>query len=747
MFKRLRLSPVLFAIIIAGTAIFAYLTGIHFIDNIELKTVDLRFKIRGEIAPGNKVVLAVVDEKSIDAEGKWVWPRKKFADLIDSLSAYGANVIAFDVGFVDPDDKGEVRTLEKIRQKLADEKIRSAAMEKYITDLKKKADNDQLLADSISKSKAKIVLGYFFEMNAADAAHTSAKQAKIQAGDIDTSRYQFVRYASEAAQSIPLIDAALPEANIPVIAKVSPYSGFFNMFPDADGVVRWVPGVLRYKKTPYAHLSLEALSAYLDQPLHLFVADHGAESISIGDLTIPTDELGRIMINYRGGAKTFEHISITDILHHKVDPSDLKDKIVIVGATAVGIYDLRVTPFESVFPGLEIHANLIDSVLAGDFLYHPAWSAFFDIFIIAALGLFLGFVLPRVRALAGAFTAILLTGVYIAFTQYLFSHKGIVINLVYPVMVIAVIYVIITLYKFLAEEGQKRFIKNAFSTYLSPAVVDQLIESPDKLVLGGEKREITAFFSDVQGFTTISEKLTPEALVELLNDLLTEMTDIVLEHQGMVDKFEGDAIIAMFGAPNDLKEHAKEACLASLAMQKKIDELRPKWEAEKGVTVKMRIGLFSGNAVVGNMGSKNRMDYTMMGDTVNTAARLEGVNKVYGTFTMIGETTYEAAKDSIFTRELDSINVVGKSIPVKIYQVIGLADEPDDSTRKMVRAYEDGLDAYRKMEWDAAISSFKAVLETSPDDKAAGVMISRCEEYKRQPPPDGWNGAYTMTSK
>lgn len=745
--KHLIRSPFILSLFITAAAIFAYLSDIPFIKNIELKTVDLRFKIRGEISPGNRVVLAVVDEKSIDAEGKWVWPRRKIARLVDCLSKDGASVIAFDIGFVDPDDKGEVRTIEDIKKRLIKEGVRNATIEKYINSLEKKADNDLRLAEAISRSKARVVLGYFFEMNAANAAHTPAKQAEIQAAAIDSSRYQTVQYTSETAQSIPLIEAYLPESNIPIIARSTPYSGFFNMFPDPDGVVRWAPGVIAYKKTPYAHLSIKALSAYLDRPLRLNVADYGVKSISIGNLKIPTDELGRIMINYRGPAGTFKHISITDILHHRVDPSEIKNRIVLVGATAVGIYDLRVTPFENVFPGVEIHANIIDSVLARDFLKQPTWIAFFDILAMIFFGVFFGLFLPRVRALPGALTSLMLCAGYVLFTQYLFSHDGIVINLVYPLMVIAAIYVIITLYKFLVEESQKRFIKNAFSTYLSPEVVNQLIESPERLVLGGEKREITAFFSDVQGFTTISEKLSPEALVDLLNDLLTEMTDIILKHRGMVDKFEGDAIIAMFGAPNELKEHAKEACLASLEMQKRIDELRPKWEKEKGVSIKMRIGLFSGPAVVGNMGSKNRMDYTMMGDTVNTASRLEGANKFYGTYTMIGESTHDAARDSIFARKLDAINVVGKSYPVIIYELIGEAGTVDEDTQKMVQAYENGLEAYLRREWDSAIASFKKALAIRPKDRASKVMMERCEAYKQNPPPENWNGAYTMTSK
>jgi len=278
-------------------------------------------------------------------------------------------------------------------------------------------------------------------------------------------------------------------------------------------------------------------------------------------------------------------------------------------------------------------------------------------------------------------------------------------------------------------------------------VVNQLIESPEKLVLGGEERQITAFFSDVAGFTSISEKLSPHELVELLNEFLTEMSDIILAHNGMVDKYEGDAIIAMFGAPNEMKNHEQVACSASIDMQERLLVLRKKWEAEKNLTIRMRVGLCSGPAVVGNMGSKNRMDYTMMGDTVNTAARLEGVNKVYNTYTMISETTYAGAKKSIVARELDAINVVGKAIPVKIYELIGYKKNVTEKMIQTISFYEEGLSDYRQCLWDSAIDFFSRALEITPDDPPSHAMIKRCREYKTNPPDSSWNGAYIMQTK
>ena len=422
-------------------------------------------------------------------------------------------------------------------------------------------------------------------------------------------------------------------------------------------------------------------------------------------------------------------------------------KIVIVGATAVGIYDLRVTPFGSVFPGLEIHANLVDSLLRGDYLYQPAWAAIFDVMAILLLGSFLGFVLARVGVISGAIAGAVLFISYIVLCQVLFSINGWVLNLVYPLSVILSVYLAITGYRYLVETRQKKFIKDAFSTYLAPSVVKDLLESPERLVLGGEERIITAFFSDVEGFTSISESLTPRELVELLNEFLTEMTDIILKHEGTVDKFEGDAIIAFFGAPNELENQQEVACMACIDMQKRLTELRDRWRKKGMPELRMRIGMCTGPAVVGNMGSKDRMDYTMMGDTVNTAARLEGVNKVYGTYTLISDTTFQDAGDWIRARELDAIKVVGKAAPVKIYELLGYPADLDEGIIETGKHYSYGLQAYRARQWESASKFFKSALDSSPEDAPSLTMLNRCKAYQTDPPPSDWDGSFSMRSK
>lgn len=728
-------------------SIAAYIHGNPFLDFMELKTIDLRFVSGGKKPADPNIVLAVIDEKSIAKEGKWIWPRWKIARLVRNLSDAGAKLVVFDIGFLEQDE-----TDHKLRHaaKYIQEKIRSIGVkdshfDAYLENLRELSNNDRLLAEAIAQSKAKIILGYFFHTDKTDDLYIAEKELGEHERNIATSAYRQMRAASDL-DNPDLYSAKAPQANITEISEKTPYSGYFNMFPDTDGEVRWIPTVILFNKMAYMPLSLMAASVMMNATPSVNIDSYGISSLKIGDTEIPTDDSGRFRINYRGPRKTFRHISVTDILNQQIAPSELKGKTVLVGATAIAIYDMRVTPFDKVFPGVEIHANIIDNIVNGNFLQRPGWMAITDILIMILFGAVLGIMLPKSEALSGAGLSFSLFAAYILIGQYVFS-QGYVLNMVYPLMVILLIYISITLYRYFTETKQKKFIKDAFSYYLAPSVVKQLIDSPEKLVLGGEERHITAFFSDVEGFTNISEKLQPKELVELLNEFLTEMTDIILKYEGTVDKFEGDAIIAFFGAPNELKNHAETACMACIEMQQRLIALREKWQSEKRPELKMRIGLYSGMAVVGNMGSKNRMDYTMMGDTVNTAARLEVVNKVYGTYLLIGESVYAGIdKEKFLIRELDTIYVVGRQTPVRIYQVIGYSAGASSSTRETLAWYDRGLSAYRTSSWDDAIACFDSDLSLSPDDKPAKVMRARCEEYKSTPPPN-WNGVFRLRHK
>ena len=745
--KIARLHHIAIFVTLTAFGLAAYAIGVPFLDLVELKTIDLRFQSRGKIEPGGEIVLAVVDEKSIAREGKWMWPRSKFSELIEKLSSAGVRIIAFDIGFLEPDNSRVADIISRIQKQSRQSDHPNRELDALLEKLMTESSDDQRLARAIGDSNAIVVLGYFFQMNPTTALPLREVQLQQHQQNIHHSKYSLERYSSLEARRVPLFRGIYPQSNIAVLAEAASHSGYFNMLPDRDGVVRWLPAVVQFRETLYAPLSLVTAGAFLKQPLAVHIDDYGVRQVGIGPTLIPTDEEGRILLNYRGAEKTFPHIPITDILQGTVSSDRLKDKIVMVGATAVGIYDLRVTPFGEVFPGLEIHANLIDSILAEDFLHRPQWVSIFDLLAIFAAGLCMGLVLPRVSVIPGLAAMLGIFLGYILFCQYLFVGHGLVLNIVYPLSVLLLVYLSITAQRYFAETRQKRFIKDAFSTYLAPSVVKQLIESPENLELGGEERDITAFFSDVQGFTSISETLSPTQLVELLNEFLTEMTDIILQHEGTVDKFEGDAIIAFFGAPNQLSDHATRACHASVQMQQKLNEMRHKWKSDGRPTLKMRIGLNSGRAVVGNMGSASRMDYTMMGDMVNTAARLEGANKIYGTYTLSGEPTVRNAGKLFVWREIDTIRVVGRQEPLDVFELLAYTDGVDDRLRQINDGYTRGLHAYRQYDWDLAIECFRRVLAIDSADGPSGTMLSRCLAFKQNPPADNWDRSYDIRVK
>lgn len=422
----------------------------------------------------------------------------------------------------------------------------------------------------------------------------------------------------------------------------------------------------------------------------------------------------------------------------------LKDKIVFLGDTSVVSHDIFNTITGEVH-GVEIMASEVSTLLKGG----PLKSASFFteialslIFMVALI--YIHFVSePKYRFL-GTFG---LFAVYIAFCTTMYVVFGLAFSMSYTLVAGVLGYIIINVNLFIQERKQKSYIKNAFGQYLSPAVIDILVEDPSKLSLGGERREMTAFFSDIQGFSTISESLTPDELVKLLNEYLTEMCDIISCYDGTVDKFEGDAIIAFWGAPLDQPDHAKLSCYAAIDMQKKMVEMREKLLKEGRPKLLVRMGINSGPMVVGNMGSHSRMDYTMMGDAVNLAARLEGANKFYKNFTMISEFTYNQVADYVDVRELDTIRVVGKNEPVMIYDLLDKKGQVAGKLAELVERYNKGLQFYKKRDYLSAISAFKTALEINPLDGPSLTYLERCQEYLKTPPKDDWDGVYTLTGK
>jgi adenylate cyclase len=743
--KILSVSPLKIAVLVILITLCLFFIDVPFLRFMELKTLDLRMVSRGALPTGGETVIVTIDEKSVSELGRWPWPRTTIAGLVETLKGYGAKAVGFDIVFAEPDSNSSLQTVTDLSREMKKSGIQDARVMGLLRAKQKTADTDTALAQAIEKAK-NVTLGYFFHMTDKEVGHLTAGEIADTESSIANARFQMVRAGKGASES-PIIHAYAPQPNLPQFSEVGENSGYFNSFPDSDGVIRWSPLVIKFRNNYYYSLALALLVQYLDWPMSVLnVAEYGVDSIALDKMAIPTDESGRMLINYLGPARTFPHYSISDVIAGRIPPEKFKGKIVLAGATATGIYDMRVTPFGAVYPGVEIHATVIDNILRGNFLIHSGWTKFLDICTIVVVGLIMGFAVPRLRAVAGIVLSLALIAAFVLVNTGIFIRFNVWMNMIYPVLTMLAIYLGITVYRYVTEEREKKKIRGAFQYYLTASVVNEILKDPSKLKLGGDKKHLSVMFSDIRGFTSISEKLTPEELVHLLNEYLTAMTDIVFKYDGLLDKYIGDAIMAVFGAPLDQPDHASRACRVALEMMEKLRELRAKWAAEGRPDVNIGVGINSGDMVVGNMGSEMRFDYTVMGDSVNLASRLEGTNKEYGTNIIISEFTYEIVKDGFLCRQLDAVRVKGKKKPVCIYELLGLAaDAPQ--WQEFLDRFEAGLELYRQGRWDGAITAFESALEIRPEDYTAKMYIDRCRSLEEHPPEGEWDGVFTMTKK
>ncbi len=571
--------------------------------------------------------------------------------------------------------------------------------------------------------------------------------------------------------------------SFPGLADVTEYSGFFLADLDSDGTIRKSPLFVRSGNQYAPSLALRSYLVANDYQIQVFFdlnlknqSEKIVKDVRIGDnegnplFTIPTDEKGRIIINYAGKRHMFAYLSAAELLSDspqvkiqkriynkefgqylskdiEVNKADfIKGKTFLVGATATGVYDLRVTPFEENFPGVETHANVIDNLIRKDFLrLHPNEELYMIVFLMI-LGIGLSITLSHLGAVWGlVITTIILSTVYF-FDKIYFFKNGYLISVFFPIFLTFSIYLFLTFYKYFTEERKKKELKGTFAKYVSPAIVEEILADPSNIELGGKKENLTVLFSDIRGFTTISEKLDPRALSDLLNSYLTPMTQLVFEHKGTLDKYMGDAVMAFFGAPIHYLDHANHACRCSLEMLVKLNELQLEYKRKGLPNIDIGIGLNSGEMSVGNMGSDIVRSYTVMGDSVNLGARLEGINKQYGTRIIISEFTYEAIKNDFIVREVDWVRVKGKLLPVKIYELVGEHTAPENTLEKL-KWFNDGFTSYHEKNFSHATEKFEKALAIQPDDLCSKLYIERCKDYLIQPPPEDWDGVFIMTSK
>jgi adenylate cyclase len=742
---------------------------------LELSSLDYRFQARGKIPVDPRIVIVDIDQQSQEALGHWPFPRFHFADLLDNIREDGGRVVAFDITFSQADETS--KPLTELSAQLAEQKKKGQAVNpallERIASLQKHFDYDRQFADAITRFR-RVVLGNYFLYTKTDLKGVSTDSLKNYADSLAFFPFPQLRPVPNDREAqgetgrLKLIDkyedlGLVPrgaEANSRVlndaIASEAGGTGYFNVIVDADGIVRRIALSTPYgiDKDPanwdmYASIDVQTIRLYLGLPNQqtiLWYGRNGVASVEFGPkLKVRPDDVSRLMVNFHGPARTYPYISFADAAQKKFQPGAFKDKIVLVGASATGIGDLRVTPFGGLdFPGVEVHANLIDNILNRQFLKRGGKEALTDLAFILLFGLPLGIWLavtqPRWMPLG---LALLLP--FAAIVYFAFLH-GSWLNFIVPALFTLVPNVsLVALYRVLIEEQEKRKVRGAFQQYVSPEVIRRLLADPERVK--PRKSEITILFSDVRGFTSISESLDAQELADLLNGYLTEMTRIIFRNQGTLDKYIGDAVMALWGAPFDEPDHATRACEAALSMLARLAELQKEWRAQGQPVMDIGVGINTGVASVGNMGSSLRYGYTAMGDSVNLASRLEGLNKEYGTRIIISESTYkELRSDRVLVRELDMIRVKGKLLPVAIYEVLD-AEALGAEGKELVELFACGQKAYKQRDWRAAGQAFEQILDRWPDDGPARIFLRRCEEYLAEGPEADWDGVYVMKHK
>lgn len=741
------------------------------LDIIEAHTLNLRFQLRGPRTPTDKILIVAVDEKTHDRLGRWQSTgRAWIADFVNIMTKGGARVIGFDVSF---STTGENTTLQAIQSLKADYLSKAGDNPnsdylKHLQELETDLDYDTRLETAL-RNFGNAILGTYY-LSADDARQITLGQSEVNQQLISRTKYGILRYHSAIRPPLKLEHGVEVELNIPRFSNAAKSFGHFNVFPDVDGSRRWVPLLMEYKGKYYPSLDLEVARFALDpnasQPV-IYIREttkkrYGeVDSVLLKDILIPVDEQARLLINYYGPQGMFRYHSLADVIlceritgkpldsrcEKEIRSEEVKDKIILLGWIGDISQDLHPTPFQGKFPGVEIHATIIENILQRDFLTRPGTALAVDGLVILGMGFLIGFLLPRLRLVTGIALTLCCIALLAGFVYGAFIYLKVWLNFTYPFLLIVLNYTTLTSYKYFTEERRKREIRNAFQHYVSPAVVDELLEDVEKLKLGGERKYLTILFSDIRGFTSMSERLDPEELVHFLNEYLTPMTDIVMNYKGTLDKYMGDAIMAFFGAPLPQEDHAIRACKTAIDMMTKLREMQVQWKTQGYPFLDIGIGINCGEVVIGNMGSQDRFDYTIIGDQVNLASRLEGVNKRYGTNIILGENTYQLIKDHPFiVRELDRITVKGKIEPVTIYELIG-EGIPSQEVQDFIHAFEAGLKAYQNRNWDLALFCFEKALKIKTEDKACKLFLEYCQNYKLNPPPPDWDGVHEMKEK
>jgi adenylate cyclase len=710
------------------------------------------------------VVIVAIDERSVQAEGKWPWSRAKVALLVDQLARGGVRAVGFDMVWSEDDELP--RRLAEV-SRLAAPAAADPRVEAALAPIREAArgpdrrfpaevDPTEQLARAIERA-GNVAVGFTF-LSAGDAPpeRLAAGVEKVRFFRTEPIQVRGSDGSLRAAEGAPAF--GLPFAGVlpPVdpVLEVADAGGFFEVFPDPDGVLRRYTVVARAGGAAFPSLGAAVVAKALGEGgVAARVVPVGStparlELVQIGDRVLDVDAAGRVWLDYRGRAADFPTWPATDVMNGRIPPEAMRGRVALVGTTAVGTWDQRVTPFDDIAPGVVTHATFVENALHGALLRRSPAVLLVELPLLVLLAVGLAWAFSRVRGALAVPVLLAAAAAWLGLAAVAYLRFHAVMALGLPLVEMGAMFVAATSYRFVSEEREKRRARETFSRFLSPAIVDEVLGQEGALKLGGEKRDLTVLFADIRGFTTLSEKLDPRVLIELLNEYLTPMTDIIVQdHAGTLDKYMGDAVMAFWGAPQEQPDHALRACRAALAMVDRLAELRAGWRARGLPEIDIGVGINSGPMSVGFVGSQDRFyNYTVLGDAVNLASRLEGANKEYGTRILVAQATWERVRGQVVARELDAVRVKGKHEPVVIHELLGVGP-PGKAQAAFLAEFDWGLSAYKGQRWEEAMAHFRAAIALSGDDSCALMYLARCEAMRQQPPGPGWDGVYEMRHK
>ncbi len=715
--------------------------GKNYLSIMENIAYDYRIALTMSNTVDERIVIIDIDEKSLAKIGRWPWGRDTMANLTNQLfDVYEVDLVGFDIVFAEEDKSSGLHILNKlVDNELNDQK----EFIQRVTELKDVLDYDQLFLNSLLNRK--VVLGYYFN-------RAIGEEGKLISGKLPEPVY-----SSEELNDIN-IDARSATgygSNLPRFQSGSTAAGHFNPSIDTDGVVRRIPMLYEYNGDYYESLSLSMARLLLDVdviiPVFAGSSETGSdyfelESLQIGDLNIPVDEHIQALVPYRGRQGSFKYISAVDVINGKIEKSELQGRIILVGTSAPALFDMRTTPVGEIYPGVEVHANMLAGIIDESIKLKPKFILAVEFIQILFVGLILSFIIPCISPLMANFVFGIFLAILIGFNFYIWETANLVLPIAPLLLMLLTLYLFNMTFGFFIERRGKREISGLFGQYIPSELVDEMSDNPAACSMDAENRNMTVLFSDVRGFTTISEGLEPAELSNLMNAILTPLTGVIHHSRGTIDKYMGDAIMAFWGAPLEDENHARHALQAGYDMIERLQALKHEFKERGWPEINIGVGINTGEMSVGNMGSEFRMAYTVLGDTVNLGSRLEGLTKNYGVDIIVSESTKDAVPEYIYMK-LDRVKVKGKNEPVTIYEPVALIDEISPDEEIEIDEYDKALNFYYSQDWGRAKSKFNLLKESYSERKIYDIYLERIENYINTPPPEKWDGVFTHTTK